>query len=107
MMLFVAYHVIRHSLETLDLRFNEPPVAQERTDLTRHIDDLLPAYAQAHGLSPREREVLPLVIEGKGNRAIAQELFLSEGTIKTHIHNIMRKTDTRTRDELKQAFWAS
>lgn len=107
MMLFVAYHVIRGSLDTLALRFFAPPVAQERSDLARHIEDLLPAFAQAHGLSPREREVLPLVVEGKDNRAIAQELFLSEGTIKTHVHNIMVKTGTKNREELKQSFWAS
>ena len=109
MMLFVAYHVIRGSLETLALRFNEPPAPKEAGghDLTRHIDDLLPSYAQAHSLSPRERGVLPLVIEGKDNRTIAAELFLSEGTIKTHVHNIMVKTNTRTRDELKKDFWAS
>lgn len=112
MMLFVAYHVIRGSLKTLALRFNTPPEAKEagttaEHDLVRHIDDQLPAYASAHNLSRREREVLALVIEGKDNRTIAQDLFLSEGTIKTHVHNIMRKTDTRTRDELKKDFWAS
>ena len=110
MMLFVAYHVIRGSLRTLALRFNAPPEASEtggNQDLTRHIEDTLPAYASAHNLSKREREVLAMVIEGKDNRSIANELFLSEGTIKTHVHNIMRKTDTRTRDELKKDFWAS
>ena len=128
MMLFVAYHVIRGSLQTLALRFNAPPTAVAATsvvpsagtsaqdgqepsrkaqDLVRHIEDQLPAYATAHGLSPREREVLAMVIEGKDNRTIAQELFLSEGTIKTHAHNIMVKTETKSRNELKQSFWAS
>ena len=124
MMIFVAYHVIRGSLQTLALRFNAPPTAvvamplanagqdkQEPTkqaqDLVRHIEDQLPGYASAHGLSPREREVLAMVIEGKDNRTIAGELVLSEGTIKTHVHNIMRKTETRSRDELKKVFWAS
>ena len=51
--------------------------------------------------------MLALVIEGKDNRTIAQDLFLSEGTIKTHVHNIMVKTETRSRDELKKSFWAS
>ena len=125
MMLFVAYHVIRGSLQTLALRFNAPPTAtvvqpalgatpqtqqeedKKTTDLKRHIEDALPAYATAHNLSKREREVLAMVIEGKDNRTIAQELFLSEGTIKTHVHNIMVKTDTKSRNELKQDFWAN
>ncbi len=123
MMLFVAYHVIRGSLQTLALRFDMPPTAvsdapvagttdseepsKKARDLVRHIEDQLPAYATAHNLSRREREVLAMVIEGKDNRTIAQELFLSEGTIKTHVHNIMVKTETRSRNELMQDFWAS
>jgi DNA-binding NarL/FixJ family response regulator len=43
-------------------------------------------------LSARESEVLALVLAGKDNRTIATELFLSEGTIKSHVHNIMKKT---------------
>lgn len=107
MMLFVAYHTIRASLKALALRFFEPPVAQEGGDLSRHIEERLPAFASAHGLSNREREVLALVIEGKDNRTIAQELYLSEGTIKTHVHNIMKKSQAKNRDELKQAFWSA
>ena len=49
----------------------------------------------------------PAVIEGKDNRTIASELFLSEGTIKTHVHNIMVKTGTKTRPELKKLFWSA
>lgn len=82
-------------------------VDKKTTDLKCHIDDALPAYATAHNLSKREREVLAMVIEGKDNRTIAQELFLSEGTIKTHVHNIMVKTETKNRNELKQNFRAS
>lgn len=110
LMLFVAYHVIRTSQATLALRFDQPPEAatqSDDSDLDRHIEDLLPAYAASHSLSKREREVLAMVIQGMDNRSIAQALYLSEGTIKTHVHNIMRKTDTRSRDELKKDFWAS
>ena len=109
MMLFVAFQSIRSSLEVLNLRFSEPPATSEGTsgDLARHIDEGLPGFATEHGLSNREREVLGLVLEGLDNRRIAQQLYLSEGTIKTHVFNIMRKTGTRNRDELKQSFWAS
>ncbi len=105
MMLFVAYFSVKKSIESLSLRFSAPPEQSERTDLTGHIEDVLPAYAQAHGLSKREQEVLGLVIAGKDNRTIAGELFLSEGTIKTHVHNIMKKTQTSSREALKQDFW--
>ncbi|MEN3184372.1 MAG: response regulator transcription factor, partial [Atribacterota bacterium] len=42
-------------------------------------------------LSPREREVLRAIVEGKSNAAIAEELFIAEKTVKNHITNILTK----------------
>jgi two-component system NarL family response regulator len=49
-------------------------------------------------LSPREIEVLKLIAGGKSNKEIATALFVSEGTIKTHVLNIHHKlgVDDRT-----------
>jgi DNA-binding CsgD family transcriptional regulator/predicted outer membrane lipoprotein len=56
--------------------------------------------AESAGLSPREREVLGLVCAGKGNKAIAAELSISEQTVKTHVSSILRKTGRGSRMEL-------
>ncbi len=53
--------------------------------------------ANTHGLSPRELEVLRLVAQGKTNKAIAAELFVSERTIDRHVSNIFTKLDVSTR----------
>lgn len=50
-------------------------------------------------LSERELEVLQLIEAGKSNRRIAQELFVTVGTVKTHIRNIYRKLDARSRTQ--------
>lgn len=42
-------------------------------------------------LSEREAEVLKLIVEGKSNHEIAEELYLSTNTIKTHVRGIMNK----------------
>jgi NarL family two-component system response regulator LiaR len=42
-------------------------------------------------LTPREAEVLTLVARGKSNRAIGDQLFIGEETVKTHISNILAK----------------
>ena len=117
MMLFVAYHCCRTNLQALALRFEAPPTSSlsprqdtqtstSSTDLKLHIEEQLPSYANSYHLSPREREVLGMLLEGKDNRSIANELVLAEGTIKTHVHNIMKKTGASSRDELKKDFWS-
>ncbi|TDA65820.1 MAG: response regulator transcription factor [Clostridia bacterium] len=55
-------------------------------------------------LTPREIEVLRLVAQGKSNKAIAETLFVSEKTVKTHLTNIFRKLEARDRTEA--AVWA-
>ncbi|MEU6319154.1 response regulator transcription factor [Streptomyces sp. NPDC047009] len=55
-------------------------------------------------LTPREREVLTLIGQGLPNRAIAERLFISEATVKTHINNLFAKADIRDRaDAVRRA----
>src|ERR687888_637127 len=42
-------------------------------------------------LSPREREVLALMAEGRSNAGISRRLWITEGTVENHVHNIMAK----------------
>jgi DNA-binding NarL/FixJ family response regulator len=44
-------------------------------------------------LSPREREVLGLMAEGRSNAAIARELVVSDGAVEKHVSNIFTKLD--------------
>ncbi len=51
-------------------------------------------------LSPREREVLDLASRGATNKEIGDELFISVGTVKNHIHNILEKLHLRNRAQM-------
>ncbi|MEV7278765.1 response regulator transcription factor [Streptomyces sp. NPDC093111] len=58
-------------------------------------------------LTPREREVLALIGQGLPNRAIAERLFISEATVKTHINNLFAKARIRDRaDAVRRAIAA-
>jgi DNA-binding NarL/FixJ family response regulator len=46
-------------------------------------------------LSPREREVLGLMAEGRSNQGICDKLFLSPKTIESHVNSIFTKLDLR------------
>jgi DNA-binding NarL/FixJ family response regulator len=58
------------------------------------------ASEAARVLSAREREIVRLVASGLRNRAIAERLSISEGTVKVHVHNIYEKLDVNGRIEL-------
>ncbi len=51
-------------------------------------------------LTEREKDVCRLVAEGKNNREIARELYLSQGTVKNHITKVLIKLDLRDRTQL-------
>ena len=51
-------------------------------------------------LTAREREVVALVAEGKANEQIAEQLFVSPLTARTHVHRAMAKLDARDRAQL-------
>jgi DNA-binding NarL/FixJ family response regulator len=51
-------------------------------------------------LSPRELEVLGLIARGSNNREIAETLYLSPLTVKTHVSRILRKLRARDRVQL-------
>lgn len=55
-------------------------------------------------LTPREREILILVAQGKSNRDIARALTISERTARTHVSNVLTKLDLASRTQA--ALWA-
>jgi DNA-binding NarL/FixJ family response regulator len=65
----------------------------QQTDIVRQIKTLAP-------LTDREQEVLQLLLSGKSNREIAETLFISESTVKTHVRSIFSKYDVASRAEL-------
>lgn len=56
-------------------------------------------------LTPREKEVLRLIATGASNREIAQQLYISEGTVKNHVTNILNRLNLR--DRTQAAIWAN
>jgi DNA-binding NarL/FixJ family response regulator len=59
------------------------------------------ANGKAHGqLTAREEQIITLLRCGKPNKQIARELGLSEGTVKVHLHNIMKKCGVANRTQI-------
>jgi non-specific serine/threonine protein kinase len=69
----------------------------EALSLTRRQTPTIPASVNALGLTQRELEVLRKIAAGKSNRDIANELFVSPGTVKVHVTHILAKLDLPSR----------
>lgn len=57
---------------------------------------------QALGLTPRELEILALMADGLSNREIAERVFVSENTVKTHSSRVFDKLGARRRTQAVQ-----
>ncbi|MDD9266273.1 response regulator [Paenibacillus sp. GCM10023248] len=55
---------------------------------------------EEEGLTSREKEVLLLIAEGKSNKEISEELFISIKTVKTHVSNLLMKCELDDRTQL-------
>jgi DNA-binding NarL/FixJ family response regulator len=80
---------VEEFLETLDRVLKggsavDPALVQELVAARRVHDPLAE-------LSPREREVLALMAEGRSNAGIAHRLWVTEGTVEKHVHSILAK----------------
>ncbi|MBU0610258.1 MAG: response regulator transcription factor [Armatimonadetes bacterium] len=74
-------------------------VHEGRTLIPPAIATKLAATIGASPLTPRQVEVLTLVADGKSNKEIAALLFVTEGTVKSHLHAVIGKLDAGDRTQ--------
>ncbi len=76
----------------------EPTVASRAVD--RMVQRETGVREISRVLTPRELETVRSVASGFSNCEIAQKFVVSEGTVKTHVHNVFKKLQVRSRFEL-------
>ncbi|MFC5831286.1 ATP-binding protein [Nonomuraea insulae] len=79
------------------------PLVAEIEALSRRVGGLQGTQEPSEVLTPRELEVLRLVTQGRTNRDIAAELFISAKTVSVHVSNILAKLCVTTRGEAAAA----
>jgi NarL family two-component system response regulator LiaR len=83
------------------LKLTRPKVIREVVETNKpfRLDE---ANLEKLGISRREYEVLELIAAGCSNQEIAEKLFVSTSTVKTHVSNVLAKLDARRRTQAIQ-----
>lgn len=84
-------------------RLSQLILSEEATLPQKSEQELLREFAARYELSARECDVLELLLDGRSNSEVAAELFVSESTVKFHVHNLLKKTGCKNRNELRSA----
>lgn len=75
------------------------PISNSKTVSIRAIVSEYHLYLQEHPLTKRELEILQLIVQGNTNSEIAEKLYLTIGTVKTHLRNIFNKLKVSDRTQ--------
>lgn len=88
----VANMVLLYKRDFSESYLEDAPVVMD-------LSEALDLVKQKYDLTKREIEILKEIYEGKTNTQIAEELFISESTVKAHIYNTFRKMNVKNRVE--------
>ena len=91
---FVGLYFNNQSQKKISANRSEPLVSAQNIDYDQ---------IKKVGLTQREHDVLVKMADGLSNQEIAEHLFLSESTVKTHVSNILFKLDAKRRTQAVQA----
>ena len=74
--------------------------ATSTSDVISSIENQCRLAAEMFSLSPREQEITALLVRGRSIQSIAEDVMLSQNTVKTHVSHIYQKCETHSREEL-------
>lgn len=110
--LFLALWYLRLCWEELE----ESKQIQEPSDLASCLEELdslqapesapqeppeaLAAFCRQYELTEREAEILRLILSGKNNQEISEMLYITVGTVKSHVHSVFGKLEVSRRSQL-------
>ncbi|BCV35440.1 DNA-binding response regulator [Shewanella chilikensis] len=75
-------------------------ISTEVEDYLFELKNAADEEAWLDSLTPRELQILQHLAEGQSNRVISEELHISEGTVKVHVKNLLRKANAKSRTEM-------
>jgi DNA-binding CsgD family transcriptional regulator len=78
-------------------RYSQPYI---QTILPGEVSSVVAVLARRYGITRREQEIMALLVEGKSNKEIEDQLCISFSTVKNHVYNLYRKLEVNSRAQL-------
>ncbi|MGY3725621.1 transcriptional regulator, LuxR family [Granulicatella balaenopterae] len=103
-LIIVSFLTVRYSASIYNQHQTPEPLTAVPLAEDSLSDDKFAKFCLEYRLTERESEILAHLLSKKSNQAIADELYLSIGTVKSHIHNIYSKMNISKRKELFTIF---
>ena len=102
--LFFAESRQKEAVDTAVSDNDNDSALKDKTDENEHDYYIFHLFCSTYLFTVREQEVFKHLLEDKNNKLISESLYISIGTVKTHVHNIFIKTDVSNRRELLQLY---
>ena len=96
-MVFFVYSMVYTNRRERTLIANQALLSEKDTD---HVATRCSQLSLAFELSPREKDVLELIAQGRDASYVAAKLFISENTVRSHVKSIYNKIGIHSRQEL-------
>ena len=90
----------KEDIHTVSLNNGYNSAPKDKADEDEHNYYIFHLFCETYLFTIREQEVFKHLLEDKNNKLISESLYISIGTVKTHVHNIFIKTDVSNRREL-------
>ncbi len=102
LLLFYAFNLLRFT--RLVLLHHDVSVFGPVLVPSKNVISTMDAFCHLNSLTDRERDVLTELLDGRSIIEVSEKLYISVGTVKTHIHNIYRKAEVTKKSELLRKY---
>lgn len=82
------------------IRQNLLDIVGHELDKNLSTEEKIENFCVTYELTNRQKDIVTLIIEGDSNKEISEKLFITEGTVKTHIYNIFKKVEVTSRQQI-------
>ena len=94
----------KEDLQVMPLSNDRKSTSKDRVEDDEHNYYIFHLFCNTYFFTIREQEIFKHLLDDKNNKLISESLYISIGTVKSHVHNIFIKTNVSNRRELLQVY---